>query len=82
MSQEIWAVVARLRGEDLLKRAGVAESNDWAKCLLALDVVDLSTEGIADTLGAIMKYQDDIQKLQGCAAKRLRDKDKGDLETA
>ncbi len=41
----------------------MAETIDWAKCLLALDVIDLSPDVIADTLGAILKYQDDIQKI-------------------
>jgi MoxR-like ATPase len=52
---------------------GVAETIDWAKCLLALDVIALSPEVISDTLGAILKYQDDIQKLQGSEAKRILD---------
>jgi hypothetical protein len=65
--------VQRLRTEDLFKRPGVAETIDWAKCLLALDVLELSPEVIADTIGAILKYQDDIQKLQGSEAKRLLD---------
>ena len=66
-------LVQRLRGEDLFKKPGVAETIDWAKCLLALDVIALSPEVIADTLGAILKYQDDIQKIQGSEAKRLLD---------
>ena len=73
LSREVVAFVQRLRGEDLFKKPGVAETIDWAKCLLALDVVALSPEVIADTLGAILKYQDDIQKLQGSAAKKLLD---------
>ena len=79
LSREIVAFVQRLRGEDLFKKPGVAETIDWAKCLLALDVVNLSPETIADTLGAVLKYQDDIQKLQGSEAKRLLDAAKGDL---
>lgn len=71
LSREVVAFVQRLRGEDLFKRPGVAETIDWAKCLLALDVIDLSPEVIADTLGAILKYQDDIQRIQGSEAKRL-----------
>ena len=51
----------------------MAETTDWAKCLLALDVVSLSPEVISDTLGAILKYQDDIAKLQGSEAKRILD---------
>ena len=67
---------AGLRTEDIFKKPGVAETIDWAKCLLALDVVDLSPEVISDTLGAILKYQDDIQKIQGSEAKRILDEAK------
>ncbi len=73
LSREVVAFVQRLRSEDLFKKPGVAETIDWAKCLLALDVIALSPEVIADTLGAILKYQDDIQKLQGSEARRLLD---------
>ena len=73
LSREVVAFVQRLRTEDLFKRPGVAETLDWAKCLIALDVIELSPEVIADTLGAILKYQDDIQKLQGSEAKRILD---------
>ena len=57
----------------------MAETIDWAKCLLALDVINLSPAVIADTLGAILKYQDDIQKLEGSEAKRILDAAKADL---
>jgi MoxR-like ATPase len=73
LSQEVVAFVQRLRAEDLFKKPGVAESIDWAKCLLALDVLTLSPEVIADTLGAVLKYQDDIQRLQGSEAKKILD---------
>lgn len=73
LSREVVAFVQRLRDEDLFKKPGVAETIDWAKCLLALDVVQLSPEVIADTLGAILKYQDDIQKIQGSEAKKILD---------
>jgi len=79
LSREVVAFVQRLRREDLFKRPGVAETIDWAKCLLALDVVALSPEVIADTLGAILKYQDDIQKLHGSDARRLLDEVKREL---
>ena len=82
LSREIVAFVQRLREEDLFKKPGVAETIDWAKCLLALDVINLSPATIADTLGAILKYQDDIQKLQGSEAQRLLDAARTDLETA
>ncbi len=64
LSREVVAFVQKLRTEDLFKKPGVAETIDWAKCLLALDVITLSPQVIADTLGAILKYQDDIQKIQ------------------
>jgi MoxR-like ATPase len=73
LSAEIVAFVQRLRREDLFKRPGVAETIDWAKCLLALDVIALTPEVISDTLGAILKYQDDIQKIHGSEAKKLLD---------
>ncbi|MEO9863197.1 MAG: MoxR family ATPase [Yoonia sp.] len=73
LSEEVVAFVQRLRAEDLFKKPGVAETIDWAKCLLALDVLTLSPEVIADTLGAVLKYQDDIQRLQGSEAKNILD---------
>ena len=79
LSREIAAFVQALRQEDLFKRPGVAETIDWAKCLLALDVIALSPEVIADTLGAILKYQDDIARLQGSEAKRILDDAKASL---
>ncbi|SHK74660.1 MoxR-like ATPase [Roseovarius marisflavi] len=80
LSREVVAFVQALRTEDLFKKPGVAETIDWAKCLLALDVISLSPEVIADTLGAILKYQDDIQKLQGSEAKRILDDVKASLD--
>jgi len=71
LSREVVAFVQRLRTEDLFKKPGVAETIDWAKCLLALDVISLSPEVIADTIGAVLKYQDDIQRLAGSEAARL-----------
>ena len=73
LSREVVAFVQQLRTEDLFKKPGIAETIDWAKCLLALDMINLSPEVISDTLGAILKYQDDIQKLQGSEAKRILD---------
>ena len=71
LSREVVAFVQKLRGEDLFKKPGVAETIDWAKCLLALDAIALSPQLIADTLGAILKYQDDIQNLAGSEATRI-----------
>ena len=82
LSREVVAFVQALRGEDLFKKPGVAETIDWAKCLLALDMIELSPQVIADTLGAILKYQDDIQKLQGAEATQLLDKVRAELNAA
>ncbi|MCY4304760.1 MAG: MoxR family ATPase [Aestuariivita sp.] len=81
LSRQIVAFVQRLRTEDLFKKPGVAETIDWAKCLLALDVVSMSPDAIADTLGAILKYQDDISKMQGSEAKRLLDEVQASIST-
>jgi len=82
LSTQIVAFVQSLRTEDIFKKPGVAETIDWAKCLLALDVVDLSPEVISDTLGAILKYQDDIAKIQGSEAKRILDEARAGIEAA
>ncbi|MEM1351259.1 MAG: MoxR family ATPase [Pseudomonadota bacterium] len=82
LSREVIAFVQALRTEDLFKKPGVAETIDWAKCLIALDVINLSPEVISDTIGAILKYQDDIQKLQGSEAKRILDEAKSALAPA
>ncbi|TDK42994.1 AAA family ATPase [Antarcticimicrobium luteum] len=82
LSREVVAFVQKLRTEDLFKKPGVAETIDWAKCLLALDVISLSPQVIADTLGAILKYQDDIQRLQGSEAKRILDEVRAELAPA
>ena len=79
LSEEVIAFVQALRTEDLFKKPGVAESIDWAKCLLALDVVSLSPEVISDTLGAVLKYQDDIAKMQGSETLRILEAAKADL---
>lgn len=73
LSRQVVAFVQRLRDEDLFKRPGVAETIDWARCLVALDAVALTPQVIADTLGALLKYQDDIARLQGSEARRVLD---------
>lgn len=80
LSAEIVAFVQSLRGQDLFKSPGVAESIDWARCLVALDAVTLSPEMITDTVGALLKYQDDIARIAGAETTRLLDEAKGALE--
>jgi MoxR-like ATPase len=70
LSSEIVAFVHGLRGQDLFKSPGVAESIDWARCLVALDAVALSPELVTDTVGALLKYQDDIARIAGAETTR------------
>jgi len=71
LSREIVAFVQRLRKMDLFKLPGVAETIDWTKALVALDKLALDPDTVNDTLGALLKYQDDISRVRGSAAERL-----------
>jgi MoxR-like ATPase len=71
LREQLVAFIHRLRDEDLFKRPGVAESIDWAHALTQLDVVTLTPDIINDTLGSLLKYQDDILRVQGSEAARL-----------
>jgi MoxR-like ATPase len=71
LSKEVVAFVQGLRGQDLFKNPGVAETIDWARCLIALDAVALSPDVISETLGALLKYKDDIAKIAGSEATRI-----------
>ncbi|MEM0942846.1 MAG: MoxR family ATPase [Pseudomonadota bacterium] len=71
LSREVVAFVQRLRDEDLFKRPGVAETIDWARCLVALDALALDPQVVSDTLGALLKYQDDIARFQAGEATQL-----------
>ncbi|MBY0362697.1 MAG: MoxR family ATPase [Phreatobacter sp.] len=73
LTKEIVAFVQRLRKSDLFKVPGVAETIDWATALTELDAVGLDPQGVTDTLGVLLKYQDDIQKMQGGEAKAILD---------
>jgi MoxR-like ATPase len=82
LSHEVVGFVQRLRQEDLFKAPGLAETLDWAKCLVALDAVALTPDSIVDTIGAVLKYQDDIAKIQGSDAHRLLEATRSDLRAA
>jgi MoxR-like ATPase len=73
LSQEVVTFVQALRGLDLFKSPGVAESLDWAAALTELDVVALDPATVSDTLGVLLKYQDDIARIEGTRAKELLD---------
>jgi MoxR-like ATPase len=65
LSREVVAFVQRLRAMDLYKAPGVAETIDWTRSLLLLDSITLDPQTVSDTLGALLKYQDDIARLRG-----------------
>jgi hypothetical protein len=71
LSGQIVGFVQRLRGEDLFKLPGVAETIDWATALTQLDQIELTPEAVNETLGVLLKYQDDIARIRGAEAARL-----------
>jgi MoxR-like ATPase len=82
LSQQIVGFVQRLRGEDLFKLPGVAETLDWTQALMTLDRLELDPETINDTLGTLLKYQDDIAKIQGSEAAKILAEVKRELAAA
>jgi MoxR-like ATPase len=82
LSREIVAFVQKLRTTDLFKLPGVAETIDWTQALMQLDVLSLTPDAINDTLGVLLKYQDDIGKIQGSEALRLLTQVKAELAAA
>ena len=71
LSQQIVGFVQRLRTQDLFKLPGVAETLDWTQALMTLDRLELDPQTINDTLGTLLKYQDDIAKIQGSEAAQI-----------
>jgi len=82
LSEQVVAFVQALRKQDLFKSPGVAETLDWAAALSELDVVALDPATVSDTLGVLLKYQDDIAKLEGSKVKEMLDEVKSDLRAA
>ncbi len=79
MSREIVGFVQELRQRDLFKLPGVAETLDWAAALMQLDVLALDPEVVDNTLGVLLKYQDDIAKMQGSEAAGILSQLKSEL---
>jgi MoxR-like ATPase len=82
LSKEVVAFVQRLRGMDLFKLPGVAETIDWTRALTELDRLALDPEVIHDTLGVLLKYQDDIARVQGSEAARILSEVKAEVAAA
>jgi MoxR-like ATPase len=82
LSEQVVAFVQALRKEDLFKVPGVAETLDWAGALTELDAVALDPATVSDTLGVLLKYQDDIARLDNSKVKALLDEVKSELRAA
>ncbi len=79
LAREVVAFVQALRGGDIYKAPGVAETLDWVTALHELDCVSLDPQTVNDTLGVLLKYQDDISRMEGSEAKRLLNQVKEEL---
>ena len=82
LAAEIVAFIQRLRGEDLFKVPGVAETLDWTRALAQLGIVSLEPSVVSDTLGAILKYQDDVAKVSGAPAARIVEEIQSEIRAA
>jgi MoxR-like ATPase len=82
LTREVVGFVQKLRQMELFKQPGVAETIDWTQALMQLDVLALTPQAIDDTLGVLLKYQDDIAKIQGSEAQRLLTQVKAELSAA
>ena len=81
LARHVVGFVQRLRAEDLFKLPGVAETLDWTRALGQLDIISLDSSVVDDTLGVLLKYQDDIDKVRGSAAARILEEIKAKVET-
>jgi len=82
LSRQVVNFVQRLRDLDLFKVPGIAETIDWASALHQLDVIELTPDAIDDTLGVLLKYQDDIAKISGSEAAKILDEVKSEIALA
>jgi len=82
LSREIVGFVQTLRGQDLFKLPGVAETIDWTRSLMELDRICLDPETINDTLGVLLKYQDDIARIKGSEAASILAQVQAELSAA
>jgi MoxR-like ATPase len=79
LAREVVGFVQALRGGDIYKAPGVAETLDWVTALHELDCVTLDPQTVNDTLGVLLKYQDDISRMEGSEAKRILNQVKEEL---
>ena len=82
LSKEIVAYVQKLRQQELFKNPGVAETLDWASALIELDKVAIDPQTVSDTIGVLLKYQDDIAQIETSEGKQLLNEVKRELAEA
>jgi len=82
LSRQVVGFVQQLRTMDLFKLPGIAETIDWTEALMQLDALELAPDVINDTLGVLLKYQDDIARIQGSEAAKLLDQVKAEIASA
>jgi MoxR-like ATPase len=82
LSREVVEFVQKLRKMDLFKLPGIAETIDWTEALMQLDALELGPQAINDTLGVLLKYQDDIARIQGSEAAKLLEQVKAEIAAA
>ena len=82
LSREIVAYVQKLRHLDLFKNPGVAETLDWASALIELDKLALDPQTVSDTIGVLLKYQDDIARIASSDGKKVLDEVKAEMRAA
>jgi MoxR-like ATPase len=82
LSRQVVGFVQKLRKTDLFKLPGIAETIDWTEALLQLDRVALDPKAVDDTIGVLLKYQDDIAKIRGSEAALLLDQVKSEIASA
>ena len=82
LARQVVSFVQQLRRKDLFKLPGIAETIDWTEALIQLDKVALDPRAIEDTLGVLLKYQDDIAKIRGSEAAQMLDQVKAELAVA
>ena len=82
LSREIVAYVQKLREIDLFKNPGVAETLDWATALIELDKIALDPQTVSDTIGVLLKYQDDIARIQADEGQKILEQVKADVRAA
>jgi MoxR-like ATPase len=79
LAREVVGFIQALRGQDLFKSPGVAETLDWVSALNELNAIALDPATVNDTLGVLLKYQDDIARMEGSEAKRLVEQIQSDI---